>query len=168
MKQASIFLMYVLALMALSCQKEASEQVNGYRVEIWTLKDYTTANAPCELNPARLEEDERIIANDEILSYHASDHYFTLTAAAINRLKSIKSKIPFYLKVNNKVVYTGFLMPAYLSLACGGSVVIDPISYTNNMIWVNFPHLTVSQQANDLRNSDVLLKALEEQGKLRK
>lgn len=165
MKQVRILLILIVALTGFSCQpEEASDQRQTHTVEIWTLKNYSVAGE-CAIDPNRLEEDEKVIANEEILAYYATDHYFVLTAAAINRLKKIQAKTFFYLKVDDQMVYTGLLMSSYLSLVCFG-IIIDPISYGNNTIQVRYQYATTSQP-NDQRNNAVLLKALEEQGKLK-
>ena len=153
-------------LAGFSCQPEdANDQVKRHTVEIWTLKDYRAAGE-CTIDANRLEEDEKLIANEEILAYYATDHYFILSAAAINRLKEIQAKTPFYLKVDGRVVYTGLIMSSYRSLVCFG-IIIDPISYSNNTIQVRYQYATTRQPVDDQRNNAVLLKALEEQGKLK-
>lgn len=166
MKQVTIGLIFVLILTGFSCQPEdASNRVKTHLVEIWTLKNYSAAGE-CAIDPNRREEDEKLIANEEILAYYATDHYFILTAAAINRLKKSQAKTPFYLKVDDQVVYTGLLMSSYLSLVCSG-IIIDPVSYGNNTIQVRYQYATTNQPVNDQRNNAILLKALEEQGKLK-
>lgn len=171
MKQATIFLILVVGLTGFSCQKNADELVAAHDIAIWSLKNYRLAGDECQLHRATLEKKEELLTNEDIQSYHATGHYFTLTAAGINKLKGIKSKTPFCLQVNQQVLYTGFLMPGYLSLYCTGVIVIDPIPYSNNTIRVGYNYAEyagASQLVNDLRNDPVLLKALDEQGKLRK
>lgn len=154
--------------MAFSCDTETGKKKDTHEIAFYTLENQNTTGPGCQLDIATAQEKEVIIANDEILSYHAAEHYFILTAAAINRLKAIKSQTAFYLKVDNQVVYAGFLMPGYLSLACFDVIVIDPLSYNNNIIWARYDYANTGQPANDSRNNAVLLAALQKQGKLEK
>ncbi|MDQ4139538.1 MAG: hypothetical protein M3142_03345 [Bacteroidota bacterium] len=168
MKQQRLIWLVIWALIGFSCERETDTNVVKHDVAFYTLEDQSATDLSCELNLETAKEKEKVIANDEILTYHATDHYFTLTAAAINRLKRIKTQTPFYLKVDGQVVYSGFLMPGYLSLACLDVIVMDPISYTNNIIWVRYDYSTRSKPANDFRNNATLLAALQKQGKLEK
>lgn len=154
--------------MAFSCDTETGKKTDTHDIAFYTLENQNTNGPGCQLDVATAQEKEVIIANDEILSYHAAEHYFVLTAAAINRLKAVKSQTPFYLKVDNQVVYAGFLMPGYLNMACFDVIVIDPLSYNNNMIWVRYGYPNTSKPANDFRNNATLLAALQKQGKLEK
>ena len=168
MKQVHLFWLIIGALVAFSCDTETGKKTDTVKIAFHTLENQNTTGPGCQLDVATAREKEVIIANDEILSYHAAEHYFVLTAAAINRLKAIKSQTPFYLKVDDQIVYAGFLMPGYLSLACLDVIVIDPLSYNNNMIWVRWGYPNSSQPANDSRNNATLLTALQKQGKLEK
>jgi hypothetical protein len=168
MKQVHLFWLAIWALLATACDTETGKKADNPQIAFYTLKNQNAAGPGCEVNVATAQEKEVIIANDEILSYHAAEHYFVLTAAAVNRLKAVKSQIPFYLKVDNEVVYSGFLMPGYLSLACFDVIVIDPLSYNNNIIWVRYDYANSSKPINDFRNNAALLAALQKQGKLEK
>ncbi|PSR55644.1 hypothetical protein AHMF7605_20105 [Adhaeribacter arboris] len=168
MKQRRFLWLVIWALISFSCERENDTNVVQHDISFYTLEDQSVTGLGCKLNLNTAQEKEKIISNDEILSYHVADHYFTLTAAAINRLKKIKTQTPFYLKVDGQVVYSGFLMPGYLSLACLDVIVMDPISYTNNMIWVRYDYGTSSRPINDFRNNAELLATLQQQGKLEK
>ena len=168
MKQVYLFCLIMGACLAFSCDTETGKKTVTPDIAFYTLDNQNASGSDCELDLTTVREKEVIIANDEILSYHAAEHYFVLTAAAINRLKAIKSQTPFYLKVDDQIVYAGFLMPGYLSLACLDVIVIDPLSYNNNMIWVRWGYPNSSQPANDSRNNATLLAALQKQSKLEK
>ncbi|RDC64987.1 hypothetical protein [Adhaeribacter pallidiroseus] len=167
MKQVYLFWLMIGLGVAFSCDTETGKKADTPHVAFYTLKNQNTLGTGCELDVATAQEKEVIIANDEILSYHAAEHYFVLTAAAVNRLKNIKNQTPFYLKVDNAVVYAGFLMPGYLSLACLDIIVIDPLAY-NNIIRVRYDYANTSQPTTDSRNNATLLAALQNQGKLEK
>ncbi|QMU31332.1 hypothetical protein [Adhaeribacter radiodurans] len=168
MKQQRLVWLVVWALLGFSCERETDTNVVKHNIAFYTLENQSETGPGCELDLNTAKEKEKIISNDEVLSYHAADHYFTLTAAAINRLKNIKTQTPFYLKVDGQVVYSGFLMPGYLSLACLNVIVMDPLSYTNNIIWVRYDYGSTNKPANDFRNNAELLAVLQQQGKLEK
>ncbi|QNF33166.1 hypothetical protein HUW51_10670 [Adhaeribacter swui] len=167
MKQAHVFWLIIWSFLAFACDTETGKKADSPHLAFYTLENQNTINPGCELDVATAREKDKIIANDEVLSYHAAEHYFILTAAAVNRLKNIKSQTPFYLKVDNQVVYSGFLMPGYLSLACFDKVVIDPLAY-NNIIWVRYDYANAGKPTNDFRNNATLLEVLQKQGKLEK
>ena len=170
MKQLRLLGFFTFLLFGFSCERETEQQATRHRIAFYTLVDNqkNTADA-CLIDLTQLKIAEALLTDEDLLAYRASGHDFTLTAAGVNKLKNIKSKTPFCLKVDDQLVYTGFLMPGYLSLACSG-IIIDPISYANNTIAVRLNYTAASSRhlIKDLRNNAVLLKALEEQGKLRR
>lgn len=172
MKQLHFLIIFIGVTVCFACERETDKLQVKHDISFYTLQDNNTWYEDCSLNFSQLQEKENIISSHEILSYSTEGHYFTLTAAAINRLKNIRTKVPFYLKVDSKVVYSGFFMPGYLSLSCPGVIVIDPISYSNNNIQVRFDYANylpgIGQKSADFRNHETLLKALQEEGKLNK
>ena len=170
MQQLRLLSLFTLLFFGFSCERETEKQVTTHRVAFYTLAaNQKNAGNESPVDSTQLIISETLLTDEDILAYRASGHYFTLTAAGINKLKNIKTKTPFCLKVDNQIIYTGFLMPGYLNLTCSG-IIIDPISYSpHNTIAVRFKYIKKTPpKIKDLRNDAVLLKTLEEQGKLRK
>ncbi len=117
-------------------------------------------------------EMEPILSNQDIVSYAKTTHEIVLTASAAERIQNLHaptSGLAFAACVDGQPVYTGAFWPAYSSQSYDG-ITIDPVLVTREhpvaQIRLGYPGPDLFQ-GEDPRSDPRVLKALQEDGKLK-
>lgn len=133
---------------------------------------YDTVEGSPEIDVATLVLEERpILSYADLKSYNAKDYYFKLTDAARERIEGMEHSVAgtaFAVTANEEVVYTGYFLPSYSSLAMQW-IVIDPIFWhLSNRMYVNlgYPGSMEGEEIPDLRNDDRILGIFRRDGNL--
>jgi len=123
-------LIAIISFFAISCKKiETTGPVTGY-VELYLLESYKTVGNTNKIDESTVvTKATPIIEYSEFLSYDSSKYVFKISdkaKTAINNIKHSVFGVPFAVKANNEIVYTGYFWPCYSSCSCDW-VVTDPI-----------------------------------------
>jgi hypothetical protein len=163
-----IFCVLTMAALCLSCQKEDTKP--GDAVEIYLLKSYRIVSGKCQIDASTaVLHDAAIIKNEELLEYSQTNYEFTLTGAAIQRVKTFPDSFPFAVTVDKQVIYYGFFKPSYSSSSCDNSITMDVDRATGTKISLKlgYPGPLPGTGIDDRRNDPILIATLKNQGKLK-
>ena len=117
-----------------------------------------------------LENNERVISDNEIVWYDKISYQIKLTEEAAKKISSLEVPVagsPFVAKIDSKVIYTGSFWGSFSSLSYSG-IVIDALRIQNNTISVDLGYPS-SQffEGDDNRNDPRILDHFQKLGKLR-
>lgn len=158
-------LFFTIAVLFFSCDKKIID--GKEKVEIYLLRSHNTVGFKCEVDPSTaVLENDPIISNDDIIRYHKYTHTFIVKEAAVKSLQQKGGRIPFAVTVDKKVIYYGFYMPSIMSSTCEHSITMKETSDTKILMSLGYP-FDYKDNIIDKRNDPALLKALNDQGKLR-
>jgi hypothetical protein len=165
MKRVFVILAIFLGFTA-GCEKAPQSGL-----EIYLLTDYQTKSPGKEIiaGSEMLSKDPLIYYND-IISYDSTDHCFLIGTSKIQELNHKEWSVQgtaFSLTINRSVIYSGYFMPGYSSLAIDW-ISIDPLSVDSKIrVSLGYPG-DLSQLANhDPRNDERIINLLLEDHKLK-
>jgi hypothetical protein len=148
------------------CKKHNSEG----QVEMYVLKSYQLVAGRCQIDGAASTLDNNpFVSNSDIISYNKADYRFSLSSAAIQKIKAFGIFQPFVVTVNRQVVYYAVFKPGISSSSCDHSITMD-IDWANAngiLMKLGYPGQLQGVVIDDQRNNSVLLQALSAQGKLK-
>ena len=153
-----------------SCDKK-STPVTG-EVELYLLEEYETVDESpeIELNSIVLEQDP-LISYPGFKSYHANEFYFNITENAREAVEEHTWTVggtAFAVTADKEVIYTGYFVPMYSSIAVQW-IVIDPFFWhTNSNMYVSlgYPGQLEGFVIPDPRNDPRILDIFRRDGKL--
>lgn len=110
-----------------------------------------------------------IVPDKDIEFYTAATTTFKLRKDIKSILQQYGPDKAFAVTVGNQPVYYGKIHPAYLSSLTFGLPTIDPLSFSNNELQINYVNVAgaSSLQQLDKRNDSRILAALSASGRLR-
>jgi len=162
LKRISIFV--ILGLFIAGCHK--SEDTNypstGF-VELYLLDSYKTIGYSKQIDETSIvTKADPLIAYSDILSYDSSNYTFKITdkaKSAVNSLGLSVFGVPFVIKANYVIIYSGYFWPSYSSATCDWTV-IDPImiDYHKGLkveLGYPWPWASVPDKRNDKRILDI-------------
>lgn len=158
----------IAAVICPACQKDNVNETD--QVEIYLLKTFQTVTGKCQVDAAAsVLENIPTITNQDIISYSQTDYHFSLTDAAIQRIKSFKDFTPFAVTVDKQIIYYGFFKPGFSNSSCVNSITMDLDWTSGNQISLKlgYPGIVQGVTIDDQRNNQKLLTALKNQGKLK-
>ncbi len=165
MKRIFVILTAFLGI-TVSCEKDS---VSG--IEIYLLTDFQTKSPGKEIiaGSETLSKDPLIYYND-IISYDSTDHFFLIETSKIQELNNKEwsaQGTAFSLTINKSIIYSGYFMPGYSSLAIDW-ITIDPLS-VDSKIRVSLGYSgDLSQLADrDPRNDVRIINLLRKDNKLK-
>jgi hypothetical protein len=163
MKQ--ILLVVLLFVAGFRCEKAA---VAGKDVEIYLLAKGGLMPSACKVdaNNAKLASGP-ILRSDDIISYSASTHIFTLQPAAYKSIEALTDTTPFAVTVDREVIYFGIVKSNFSSSSCDQSITMDNMLRVNTIeMRLGYPGLLDGVVIEDKRNDDLLIATLRSLGKL--
>jgi len=163
-----VLLILIIISASLSCKKDKIKA--GDTVEFYLLKTYQVINRRCQIDPsATILRDTAMIRDQDIIQYSQNNYEFTLSNAAIEKVKTLKDQTPFAVTVDKQVVYYGFFKPSYSSSSCDYSITMD-IAWTFRdkiSLRLGYPGVLDGITIDDQRNHPKLVATLRKQGKLK-
>ena len=158
-----IFLAFQIIFLTHCRQKEELPAPQG-KVELYLLESFeTTGDHYFQIDESSvITEGNPFLAFQDLLTYHPNEYYFTISENAKNKIENLDHSvhgIPFGIKVNNELIYTGFFWPSYSSMSCDWPV-IDPFTlYNDNKLKVNLGYASSipATEIPDARNDPRLL-----------
>lgn len=165
-----LFSTLLIFTMMISCHKNCETGQAGKSLDFYFLKNYTTISDSDEiLIESVILSDEKAISYDEIISYNADEHSFTLKKSAIQRLNGepLVHKKAFAAVIDGEIIYTGYFWALYSSSICNW-LTIDYLNNDQNLIHVKLGYPTDAFGKNiiDERNNKQILDLLDCDGKL--
>lgn len=154
----------------LSCEKETVDLPGD--VEFYLLDFYETLDSTPEIDLSTLVLAELpLLTYPEMKSYNSRNYFFKLTGEGRDKIEGMEHSVggvAFAVTANEEVVYTGYFVPSYSSLAIQW-IVIDPLFWhLTNRMYVNlgYPGLFEGSAIPDLRNDERILEIFRRDGKL--
>lgn len=173
MKIKNLFLL-LIPLFILSCNEDykigSDEIVEVYLIESYKVNE--NENLYFQIDESSIvTEKYPLIRYSEIISYNPEKYELELSKDAAKRIKEMKHSvhgIPFAVKVNNTLIYSGYFWPSISSASCDW-VVIDPITSTENtfQIKLGYPVFRDDISIPDKRNDKRLINAFKRDKKLK-
>lgn len=154
----------------LSCEKDDGDipgEVELYLLDFYENVDSTEA---IDLNSIVLGEFP-LLGYSDMKSYSAREYFFMLTDGGRDKIEGMEHSVggvAFAVTANGSVVYTGYFVPSYSSLAIQWTV-IDPLFWhrTNRMyVNIGYPGSFDGSTIPDLRNDERILEIFRRDGKL--
>lgn len=148
-----------------ACKKGRVQE--GSEVELYLLQSFQQVSGKCQVNPSSaVLQSVPLVSSNDILKYHQSEHVYTLSNNAIQKIKALSGRTPFALTVDRQVIFTGYYMPLFMSSTCEHSITInDGLNNTLN-VQLGYPSF-FGASVEDRRNHPKILESLLKQGKLR-
>ncbi len=164
------FHIFLFAGLSHSCQKINIGQ-NG-TVDFYLLDKYSTINQSCRIDENSVKtEKEPIIKYEDLLLYDNETYTFQLAENAAETVKNLHPSVyglPFAIKANDELIYTGYFWPSYSSASCSW-ITIDPVMMEDNKIIVKkgYPGQIEGETIPDKRNDERILSIFRKDKKLR-
>ncbi|MHC1702881.1 MAG: hypothetical protein AB9846_03130 [Tenuifilaceae bacterium] len=172
MKVHNCLLVFVAGalFLLLSCDKE--DYIIGDNVELYLIESYETIDNSSKINESTvITEANPLIYYSDFISYNPSSYIFEISSVSKERVENLEHTvlgIPFAIKVDNKLVYTGYFWPSYSSAICNW-IIMDPLRlYSGNELKVvlGYPGLVNGEAIPDKRNDRRILDVFRRDNKL--
>ena len=161
-----------ISLFLTSCEKDETDKATGENVELYLIESYETTDIQYQIDEnSVITKTNPIIYYSDFLSYDSNSYEFVISEESKNRIKNLEHSvygIPFALKVDNEIIYTGYFWPGYSSQSCDW-IVIDPFSINidNEMkVELGYPGPVLGIEIPDDRNASKFLGVFRRDNKL--
>lgn len=147
------------------------EKLSESGLEIYLLTDYQKKSPGAEIlyGSEKLSENPIISYNDIIL-YDSADHYFQISeskAQEMHRIKWGTQGTAFSLTINKQIIYSGYFMPGYSSLALNW-ISMDPLAFDSKIrVTLGYPADWPQFQGRDPRDDSRIINYLRKDNKLK-
>lgn len=160
----------VLIFLIFSCKKINIGE-NG-SVDLYLLDKYETLHQTCQIDEKTVKtKSSPYLSYSDFESYDNETYTFKLTSEATEKIKNLKPSVfglPFAIKANDELIYTGYFWPSYSSASCSW-VTIDPVLMQDNQIKVQlgYPGQIEGEIIPDKRNDERIISIFKKDKKLR-
>lgn len=165
------FLLGLLVILTVSCQTD-DEDKNLGQVELYLIDDYSRIGQSFQIDELSVVTKEvAFIGYEELLSYDPEAHLFQLSGIAKERIENLEDihGVPFAIKADGKLIYTGYFWQSYSSGICDW-VAIDPLLMRigNELkVQLGYPGLVQGQVIPDRRNDKRIIEIFQRDNKLK-
>ena len=161
----------ILSVITFGCKKDSIS--SDRKVELYLIDSYSTIqNSLYQIDETTIKTKATPLINyGDFISYNSVNYSFELSDKAKNTIKNMEYSVhgvPFAIKANGTLIYSGYFWPSYSSASCDW-IVIDPTMISiENTIWVQlgYPGLLQGQVIPDKRNDSRIIKIFEGDNKL--
>ena len=150
-----------LSLFLTGCDKEETDEIKGKDVELYLIESHETTDIQYQIDEnSVITRTSPLLYYSDFLSYDSNNYVFVISDESKNRIKNLEHSvngIPFAMKVDNEIIYTGYFLPSYSSLRFDW-IIIDPIliDYYNGMkVELGFIGSEIPDKRNDSKILDV-------------
>ncbi len=174
MKKQVVFfaLIAIFSLIFITCNKKDDSKIISGGVELYLLESYETIGNTFQIDESTVVTKERPLINySDFISYDLKNHIFKISDKAKQLIQNIKfpvNGIPFAIKADNNLIYTGYFWPSYSSRSCNW-VVMDPtnLSLGNELkVELGYPGQIEGTVIPDKRNDKQILDIFRRDNKL--
>ncbi len=173
MKKLNFVLLALLFVLSTACENNLSQSDSDARVELYLIETYTKHEKSIQLDEKSVvTKQQPLIAYNDIISYNSKEYEFELSKKAIETIKNLQTPInglPFAIKANNEIVYTGYFWLSVSSAICD-CIVIDPMMYYSEnklQVKLGYPSLFEGMVIDDKRNDSRIIDILKKDRKLK-
>lgn len=165
-----IYCLILSVFVILGCTKEKSKVVG--EVELYLIESYSTVDYHEIDESSVTTQIYPIVKYADFVSYDSNLHEFKITSDAAETIKNLEHSVhglPFAIKANNELIYTGYFWPSYSSVLCTW-VTIDPlmVEYSQSLVVnIGYPGSYVSYFTPDKRNDARIINIFKRDGKLK-
>lgn len=166
MRQQFLFIVFLFIIT--SCNKDKVKAGND--VELYLLSSFQLVPGKCQVDSAStILQNLPLVGNQDILQYNRGTFEYTLSNAAMEKLKQLIGRTPFAITVDKKVIFFGFYMPSYMSSTCFNSITMNFSFSQSNSMFMNlgYPGELSGTFIDDQRNNPKLIVTFANQGKLK-
>lgn len=156
----------------IACDKNENTNLKHGNVELYLLDSYQTIGSTYQIDEKTIvSKTTPLVTYPDFLAYDSSTFTFKISDAAIKSIKSLQLSVhgvPFAIKANNVLIYTGYFWPSYSSAGCDW-VVIDPLllGIGNELrVQLGYPGLVQGVVIPDKRNDERILEIFASDNKL--
>ena len=165
MKSLLIIIAAITSVLA-SCEK-----ISESGLEIYLLTDYQKKSPAAEIISGSEELSENpIISYNDIILYDSVEHYFQTSESKAQELRQIKwgtQGTAFSVTINKQIIYSGYFMPGYSSLALNW-ISIDPLAFDSKVrVTLGYPVDWPQFPGADPRNDSRIINYLRKDNKLK-
>lgn len=109
-----------LTLFLTGCEKEETDKAKGKDVELYLIESYETTDIQYQIDEnSVITKTNPLLYYSDFLFYDSNNYVFVISEESKNRIKNLEYPvhgIPFALKVDNEIIYTGlFLAGLFIS-----------------------------------------------------
>jgi hypothetical protein len=159
-----IIIFGILGLFIAGCDKlnDTNNPSTGF-VELYLIDSYKTIGYSRQIDETTIvTKANPLIAYSDILSYDSNSHTFKITEKAKNAVNSLTHPVfgvPFVIKANYVIIYSGYFWPSFSSATCDWTI-IDPIMIDFHKglkveLGYPWPWESVPDRRNDQRILDI-------------
>lgn len=160
-------------LLAFGCKKDEPSGASDGKIELYLIDTYSKIGYSYQIDESSVvTKNTPLISYADFLSYDSSEYTFELSDRALAAIKNLEHSVhglPFAIKANDTLIYTGYFWPSYSSAGCDW-VVIDPImaSIRNKIeVRLGYPGLIEGKTIQDKRNDERIIRILKLDHKLK-
>ncbi len=154
-------ILFALSLIIIGCEEDETENIKGNDVELYLIESYETTGTIHQIDEnSVITNADPLLYYSDFTSYDTNNYLFELSEDGKNRIKNLEHSaagIPFALKVDNEIIYTGYFLPGYTSLVIDW-IVVDPIfvdQYNGIKVELGFSGSEISDRRNDNKILDI-------------
>lgn len=160
-------------LLACGCEKNESSVTSNGKIELYLIDTYSKIGYSYQINEnSVVTKSTPLIAYSDILSYDSTECVFEVSERALEAIKNLNHSVhglPFAVKANDILIYTGYFWPGYSSQSCDW-VFIDPMMTSIGpkiQVSLGYPGLSEGQTIQDKRNDERIIRILKLDDKLK-
>jgi hypothetical protein len=118
----------------------------------------------------KLENNQLIISDVDIISYNKTSHEIRLTIEAVKKIEEIQTDLygQFVIKINGNEVYKGTFVPPYVSRSYDSTEIIIVPIIEDNIIRIQMGYPATEVSGEDPRNNVSLFEHFDKTNKLTK
>ncbi len=165
-------LLGLLVILTAGCKTNEEDKNLRGKVELYLIDDFSRIGQSFQIDERSVvTKDVAFIEYPELLSYDPEAHVFRLSDKAKERIAKIEDihGVPFAVKANGILIYTGYFWWSYSSGMCDW-VVIDPLFLEMGdelKVQLGYPGLTEGQVIPDNRNDKRIIEIFQRDNKLK-
>lgn len=160
-------------LLTCGCEKNESNVNSNEKIELYLIDTYSKIGYSYQIDEnSVVTKNTPLIYYSDFLSYDSTECTFEVSDKAVAAIKNLEHSVhglPFAIKANDTLIYTGYFWPSYSSASCNW-VVIDPIMtslYQKIQVRLGYPGLIEGQTIQDNRNDERIIRILKLDHKLK-
>ena len=154
------------------CDKDETDNIKGKDVELYLIESYETIDNSFQIDEnSVITKTSPLMYYSDFISYDSNNYIFVISNESKNKIQNLEHSVhglAFAVKVDTKLIYTGYFWPSYSSQSCNW-VIIDPFSISSSNeieVRLGYPGLVVGEEIPDRRNDNQILDVLRRDNKL--
>ena len=167
-----IVLIGIINFVLIACDNDEIDNIIGSDVELYLIESYETIDNTFQIDENTvITKESPLVYYSDFISYNSNNYIFEISNESKDRIDNLEHSVhglAFALKVDNKLIYTGYFWPSYSSQSCNW-VVIDPfrLSLSNELkVVLGYPGLVIGEEIQDKRNDNQILDVFRRDSKL--